>query len=218
MNPFRRRFALLAFLAFSLMGTGLFRPAAAQEITRVEEDWRVRVVQPDAEITAPQFTAVMVPDGTDDSTYFSVEFNHSSWPEFDHGGMQLQVWRFDEFEAASDRMNENTLGTHEESIAWTQYAERDGTSLVVGLSELHSHTLGSGFDAHTARLVLPNYGGDLSRYDHRHSLELSAVGFSSNRVAYMSLVEVRTYSGDELVQRITVDKNVNRGQSSASEE
>ncbi len=211
MTRSRRRVAFSALMTLSLSWLGGACPAQSQQITRVEEDWRVRIVQPDSEITAPQFTAVMVPDGSDESTYFSVEFNHSTSPDFEHGGMQLQVWRDDQFEDSTGRLSENTLGTHDENISWTQYAEVSGTDLTLGVSSFKSSTLDGEFDPETAKVVLYDFGGNLGNYNFNQSLDSSAVGFSGNRVGYMYLIQVRAYSGNQLVQTIDVQQDVKKG-------
>lgn len=200
----------LAGTVWSLLLLGTL-PVVAQDITRVEEDWIIRVVDPDTDLTAPQFTTVMTPDSTDPSTYFTLEFNHSTTPEFQPGGLQLQAWQGDALHDASDRLSEQSLDTDNEDTRWTQFMEMDGGSVVFGISSLSSQTWG---DVNPAdyRLSMPAWSGDdLNDYQYNDTTEYSAVGYAGNRVAWMYLLEVRMYSGDTLVQRVVVNRNVNRG-------
>ncbi len=183
--------------------------AEGQQITRVEEDWQVRVIDPDANAYAPQFTTVMTPDRHDSSTYFTMEFNHSTAPEFQSGGMQLQAWRDDFLYESTDRLTEEILDANNEKVSWTQFMQIDGNDLVFGLANLNSSTFGQ-VDVQAARLTIMNYGsGNLNDYQIANTTRDSAVGFAGNRVAYMSLREVRVYSGSQLMHAWQVNENVN---------
>jgi hypothetical protein len=188
--------------------TGALPLSAQQPVTRVEEDWVLRANDPDAALTAPQFTTVMTPDQTEPSTYFTLEFNHSTSPEFQPGGIQLQAWRGDEQEDVSDRLSDSSLDIDSETIHWTQFMEIQGSDLVFGMSSLTSTTW-SDVDV-SPRVVLTGYGqSSLNDYQHSDSSGYSTVGYSGNRVAWMYLVRVRLYSGNQLVQTIEINQNVN---------
>ena len=187
-----------------------------QSLTRIEEDWAVAIVEPNSEITAPQFTAVMTPDHNDQSTYFTVEFNHSTSPEFMAGGIQLQTWTDNSQDDASPRLNNQTLSVNDERIRWTQYMEIKEQGLEFGLSSLNSSTWNSQSLENAKLTVFSTPLSNLNDYRISDSVNSSGVGYSANRVENMILVEVRAYAGDQLVQRIEVNQNLRNGNGGGS--
>ena len=200
-------FAMVAVLGGADIAFGQEGPA----LTRIEEDWVVAIVEPNSEITAPQFTSVMTPDHNDQTTYFTVEFNHSTSPEFTAGGIQLQTWTDDTQDDASPRLSNNTLSVNDEKIRWTQYMEIKGENLEFGLSSLHSSTW-HGQDLSNANLTVHSTPlSSLNNYRISNSVDSSGVGYSANRVENMILLEVRVYAGNQLVERTEVNQNLRNG-------
>lgn len=181
-----------------------------QVVTRIEEDWVVEVVDPDDGLTAPQFTSVMTPDQDDPSSYFTIEFNHSTDGDFVGGGLQLQAWQSDALAEASDRLSEEVLRNNDERIFWTQYMETSSAGIEFGLSSLSSRTWND-VDLSEAKLVVASSSvSNLNHYRLVDSTSGSGVGYAANRVGDMILIEVRAYAGDQLVQRVEVNHYLKR--------
>jgi hypothetical protein len=210
MSPNFRNYVRNSFFLLAFFLPGLANIACGQDITRVEEDWVTEIIDPNREVTAPQFTSVMTPDQNDQSTYFTVEFNHSTSPEFVGGGLQLQTWANDALVDASPRLNERTLDNNDERVSWTQYMEVKDGAVEFGLSRLQSSTWNQ-VDLATAKVTGSGAShGTLNNYHIYDSTTGSGVGFASNRVGNMILLEVRAYSGDQLVQQVQVNNYVKR--------
>ena len=86
-------YALLGLLiAVSTIQLAALSVEANQTIDRIEEDWELVVTSPDAGTTAPQVTCVISPTGNLSSTHATIELNHHTQPEYEDGGVHLQVW------------------------------------------------------------------------------------------------------------------------------
>src|SRR5437868_1130563 len=90
------RFILYTFPAVLFMGIVLVAaaPAAAESsrVVAVEEHWELQLGQPDADRSAPQTTMVISPTGDLTGTHFLFTLNHSTVPNYQPGGMQVQAW------------------------------------------------------------------------------------------------------------------------------
>ncbi len=205
------QFSVVVAMVSLLGSSGAVLGQDVQGLTRIEEDWVVAIVEPDSEITAPQFTSVMTPDHNDPATYFTVEFNHSTSPEFTPGGIQLQTWTNDAQDDASPRLTNRSLDERDERIRWTQYLEIKNDNLEFGLSGFRSRTW-NGLALDEAKLtVFASALQNLNNYRIVDSAASSGVGYSANRVESMILVRVRTYSGNQLLETIEVNKNLLNG-------
>lgn len=213
-----KRFLQFRLFAFSLIAAvsplfvstaGFGQDEERPDITRVEEDWVVQVVEPDASIAAPQFTSVMTPNQADATTYFTVEFNHSTASDFQPGGLQLQSWGNDQFIEATPRLIEDPLDNSDENILWTQYMQVVDGQVRFGLKAMSSKTWQ---DANVTEAVLSSGESvtDLNNYRIVDSADGSGVGFADNRVGNMVLLEVRLYSGNTLVEQHVLNRFIKR--------
>lgn len=210
------RYSVVFAMVSVFGGTDIAFGQQGQSLTRIEEDWAVAIVEPNSEITAPQFTSVMTPDHTDQTTYFTIEFNHSTSPEFTAGGIQLQTWANDTQEFASPRLTNKMLSVNDEKIRWTQYMEIKGEYVEFGLSSLQSSTWNDQ-DLSDAKLTVHSTPlSNLNNYRISNSVDSSGIGYSANRVGNMILVEVRVYAGNELVQTIQVNRDLRNGNGGSS--
>ena len=64
-------------------------------VMRVEEDWELIVANPDANSTAPQVTTTLSPTGSSQTLLGAFDLNHRSRPDFQPGGLQVQIWNGD---------------------------------------------------------------------------------------------------------------------------
>lgn len=71
-------------------------------IVGVRTDWEIQFSTLNRKTTTPQIIAVMSPDGTVNGDYMILELNHSSLPSYSKGGLQIQIWNYDQEQTWSD--------------------------------------------------------------------------------------------------------------------
>jgi hypothetical protein len=197
----RRSAVLLAALAVCVGWTG-HAPAeeGSSTITRVEEDWRIVVDQPDLETTSPQITVVCSPDGDLVGPYAVFELNYQNLPEFAAGGLQLQSWVNDQSVRVVPHERVNSLATPGEELTFTMSLATVDGDLVMSVTNGQSTTWGA-FGQGNSLSLRDSFGvSDLNAYTSAASLKYSKPGFGGNRVRELTLVEVRYYSGEQLVR------------------
>lgn len=211
MHPFRYRAPLRIGPLICALGLLLSVFAhgedASQPITRVEEDWQLKIGVPSPEENAPQVFVVTSPTGDRDSVHAMFEINHVTLPDYFDGGLQLQMWNADEPISMRHHPNLRSLATPNEQVNFTvsmqvsegqlTYCVKDGTSSTWGDFGGDSLTL-----SRATELV------DLSAYSSAKSVEFSRVGFAAHRVKSFSLNKVRYYSGDTLVRTESSSQSV----------
>jgi len=167
-------------------------------IVAVEEDWELVVGEPDADTLAPQVTVVMSPVGDPDVLYAALDINHHSQFEFSSGGLQLQVWGYDEAMATAESNSNSKLSADSEKITWTQRMSIDhgdlNFSILNGQSSTWNSFGGNGELSLTVGTSLENLNG----YNPDVSVQNSGIGLASNRVKSLGIKKVRviTASGD----------------------
>jgi hypothetical protein len=124
------------------------------------------------------------------------ELNHRNLPEFEAGGMQVQLWE-GEWPLQSRKFpHDGILSNDGESIMWTQALElsdnRVTFEVIDGSSQTWGNFGGQGYLRASRTLILDNLNG----YDSDISVAHSGVGFAANRVDALVLREVRRYTAD----------------------
>lgn len=180
-------------------------------IDRVQEDWSLVVATPDLVGVGPQITTCMSPV-TDDSTAFvAFNMNYRDSPSFRAGGLQLQVCSDGRVSSTSTQKTEQ-LATANESITWTQQISLSSGKLKYEVLEGKSTTWGRfGQGYGDLSIDFTTTVKDLNAYRPDTSLAKSGVTWQSNRVSSMALVQVRYYSGDQLVATDTKSRPVDLG-------
>lgn len=180
----------------------------AMTITRVEEDWRIVVDQPDLETTSPQITVVCSPDGDLVGPYAVFELNYQNLPEFAAGGLQLQSWVNDQSVRAIPHERVNSLSTPGEEITFTFSLATAEGEMVMQVSNGQSTTWGT-FGQGNSLLLRDSLGvSNLNAYSSAASLKYSKPGFGGNRVREMTLLRVRYYAGETLVRTDDTPRSV----------
>jgi hypothetical protein len=172
---------------------GAFAAEGSGHVVRVEEDWELAVGEPDAACQAPQVTTIMAPRGSLDGRYFAFDLNHQSLPEFRGGGMQTQVWNFDEPALSQNYPNCDTLQHDSETVTWTQRMSLSDGVLTLDIVNGASSTWGS-FGGSDLQISTATGVENLNGYDPAVTVANSGVGFASNRVHWLKLKAVRYYS------------------------
>ncbi|MCO6439265.1 MAG: hypothetical protein J5J06_19410 [Phycisphaerae bacterium] len=204
-----RRYACRGLLAALVLATLTVGPVPTQAtapdpVVRVEEDWELVLNEPDGSLTTPQFHTVMSPVGDLDSVYTQVTWNYRELPEFDAGGVEMQIWEGDDY-VYERSFASVSLSTEAETIRWTQNLELDGGELVFTITDGTSTTWGSfGYPSHNMQVRYAESLPNLNGYRTSVSQANSVVTFGGNRVDRLVLKEVRriTQSGAVLVVHV----------------
>lgn len=162
-------------------------------LREVQEDWELVVDTPDPNSSGPQVTCSISPHAEDDSLYAAFELNHRTLPEFERGGMQLQVWSGKYNLANNPFPQHQPMSTAGETVTWTMSMKLAGENLTFEVLNGDSSTWGKfggqGFLRSTQLCDLAN----LNSYSPEDTIESSGVGFASNRVRSLTLKAVRYY-------------------------
>lgn len=76
--------------------------APIDPIVGIRTDWEIKFSTLNRKSTTPQIIAVLSPDGTVNGDYMILELNHSSLPSYSKGGLQIQIWNYDQEQTWSD--------------------------------------------------------------------------------------------------------------------
>jgi hypothetical protein len=190
-------------------------PAWAQSASRIlsiEEHWSLKIGEPEPDRSSPQTSMVMSPTGDLDGPYFLFTLNHRTVPQYEPGGMQVQLWDGD---AAVDEQvgaAEGPLSVPNEEIRWVQRLEIDGGALKFQVLNGTSQTWGPFGGNGVLKLAVPTTLTELNSYRPAVSLSESEVGYAGNRVVSLSLDKLvwRTEDGQvhELNAPIDIDTDI----------
>lgn len=167
---------------------------------RVEEDWVLVVATPDAAANGPQITTSMSPSG--DVTvgpFVAFDLNYREYPSYTQGGMQVQVWSGSNLLSTSTQ-GSNQLNTPNETITWTQFQSLQAGTVTYGINNGQSQTWGKfGQGNGLLNVTFPSTLSSLAGYSPDVSVSHSGATWESNHVSSLSLVQVRYYSGGQLI-------------------
>ncbi len=174
-------------------------PTTDFPVIRVEEDWRVEIGSPAPEDHAPQIVTVLSPVGNLEREHSVFELNHTTYPDYAPGGMQLQCWQRDWLSGYGSTPHKQKLYHHNELILFTSSMEIDDDVLEFqiknGISMTWSAFGGNGYLKTRRHTTLD----DLSGYSPDVSVANSRVAFASHRVKKLVLSRIRYYSQEGLV-------------------
>jgi hypothetical protein len=177
--------------------TGQTSAALTPYVVRIEEDWSLKVNQPNASLSCPQVSTQMAPNPSG-TQFYQFHVNSQDVPQFVQGGLQLQAWNGSTTLAVLTGSNTATMATANELVTWTQYLQRHDTGgLTFGITAAASQTWGdfSGakFYVTGADIVLDNYRAD-------YSVQNSGATYGVNLVSSLVLVQTRVYYSDGSVK------------------
>jgi hypothetical protein len=204
---------LAAFLSASvLVSLATVRAQApAPIVDQVQEDWKLVVATPDQAAVGPQITTCMSPVSDDSSPFVAFDMNYREFPSFTAGGLQIQVW------SGQDVLTTSTLGTaqfstSDEVVTWTQQMTLGGGKITYDIENGQSTTWGRFGQGNGNLSVTYNTTlNDLNLYSPEISASKSGVSWQSNHVTSMTLVQVRYYSGGQLVATDTTPRSITLG-------
>lgn len=191
-----RSFSCVPFLALGLAflaGAALPEEASAQP-TYIEEDWEVVIGAPDPDAHAPQIIVAMSSTDRLEDVHAIFEINHATLPNYQAGGMGLQIWSSGTNLAHMTHPLSGVLSTEDEVIRFTmsqrisngvikfEVKNGSGTTWTTGTWGIGGFNL----QVSTSQDSLPNYTPEAS-------VKFSKVGFAKHRVKKFALKEVRKY-------------------------
>jgi hypothetical protein len=185
--------------------------AQSTRVVRVEEHWELRLAQPDADFSAPQTTMVISPQSELEGVHFQFTLNHVTAPQYQPGGLQVQLWDGDQLLDESTAHSDGTLHHDEEVIRWTQRVSLESETLTFEVLDGESETWGAFGGEELALSVATSLTG-LNGYRPGISLTESQVGYAENRVASLTLTKLVWVTEDgevhELNAPIAVDTSL----------
>jgi len=206
-----RKLTVLLFMATAM---GLTLGASSQTQTtpppdRIEEDWQVVLGTPATETNCPQLLTSMSPTGSATDPYGVFKLNYRDRPSYQAGGLSLQVWQDKQFQSNSDQGTAQCT-TANETVTWTQRMSLSGGSLNYKVLSGNSTTWGQfGVNATDLAVNTSSSLSDLSGYTPAKSVEKAGATYGADRVASMTLLQVRYYQGSTLLSTDTTARQVN---------
>lgn len=204
------RIALLGLIAlavgnlFSASAYGQENPSA---ITRVEEDWELRINTPDPLQDSPQVSTWMSPVGQLDGFHFGFDLNHAQHAGYEGGGFQTKAMRGSSLiDEHIGKAGEN-LRHAGEVVRWTQFIAILDSEVVFAIKNGTSSSWGN-FGGPDTLVRVPQRLDNLNSYNPETSCKASGIGFASNRVASLRLVRVRLYTQQGLPQQIELNREL----------
>jgi hypothetical protein len=161
----------------------------SSRVVHVEEHWELRLGQPDQERSAPQTTMVVSPDGELDGVHFLFTLNHSSAPDYQPGGVQVQAWDGDQLLDNAVGEEVGPLAYQEEVVRWVQRLRLDDGTLSFQILAGESETWGS-FGGDDLSLSAATSLTSLNGYKPGVSITESQVNYAENRVDSLILTKL----------------------------
>jgi len=147
-------------------------------------------------------------DATDTSPFCTFSLNYQDFPEFSPGGLQAKIIQGDQT-LASSKQATGQLQTTGETITWTQRLSLSGGNLNYKITAGQSTTWGPFGTTDTQLAVTtPTPVASLDNYSPDASVANSGPSFGDNRLATMTLLQVRYYQGQTLLSTDTTSRKV----------
>ena len=167
-------------------------------IDRVEEDWQLVIQSTDVPSAGPQITTTMCPGPLQDHPDVNFNLNYRGGPQFLPGGLQIEVFDGQDVLTTTASRNE-PLATDGETITWTQRLYLSAGTVSYQVQSGKSTTWGN-FGTNELSVAFTSSLTDLTGYSPEISISKSGVGWQSNHVTSMQLIQARYYSGDTLIK------------------
>lgn len=203
-----RWLALPAVAGAIILAGAVQAQAPASDVYRVEEDWELVLLTPDANVNGPQVTCVISPATINDA-YAAFDVNYHTQPDYSAGGLQMHVWDPVDPMAYCNFPDIGMLKTAGETITWTQNMWLSGSVLSFQVTNGQSQTWGAFGGTGSVLLSVNTSLANLNAYDSNVSLANSGVSFATNLVSSLTLTAVRWYDvNGNLIQQNTTPQVV----------
>jgi hypothetical protein len=166
----------------------------------VEEHWELQLGQPDADLSAPQTTMVISPDGDLDGVHFLFTLNHATIPDYQPGGMQVQLWDGETLVDAA-AAGCGPLRHDAEVVRWVQRVSLEDETIKFQILNGQSETWDT-FGGDSLTLSDHTSLTSLNGYKPGFSLSESQVSYAENRVASLTLTKLVWVTDDGQVHEL----------------
>lgn len=180
--------------------------AETSVIYKIEEDWELVINEPDPVTISPQITFFTSPSSSE-SNYFQLQMNYAADELFSAGGFHVAAVDGDQIIDEARSVTRRVLASHNDHIRWTSaMAVINGTAFYA-VKNGHGNEWGN-FGGPEYLVKMPSHNAtDLSQYHPQQSLDAVDIGFGANRVASLTLVEVRVYYIDGTSVTVPVNRS-----------
>ncbi len=184
---------------------------AAQDVVYVEEDWVVEITEPDPASHAPQIITAMSSTNRLEDVHAIFEINHATLPDYQAGGMSLQIWSSDTNLEYMVHPYKGTLYNNNEVITYTMTMRIGDGRIRFEVKDGESTTWGGNWGIGGFYRTVPTAQSSLPYYSPETSVKFSKVGFAKHRVRKFALKESRTYdAAGNLISRDTTERIVHQ--------
>ena len=194
-----------------VLGATMSASAQSPKIVQIDEHWEMVVGEPDTQLSSPQATMIMSPQGNLDGQYFLFTINHRSVPSYEPGGMQVQLWNGNET-ADAESFSAGPLDQSSDVIEWVQRLKVENGTLSFEVVDGTSDSWGSFGGSGSLAFATPTSLEDLNGYRPAVSLGESQVGYAGNRVQRLLLKKLVWLTDDgethELQAPIDIDADL----------
>ncbi|MGD9632320.1 MAG: hypothetical protein AB7G28_17605 [Pirellulales bacterium] len=189
----------------------LLAASVSAQIVQIEEHWELAIGEPDAAVSAPQATMVMSPSGTLDGQYFLFTVNCRNVPDYEPGGVQVQLWNGDEA-VDTESWGDSVLDQANDTISWVARLKVEDGTLSFEIADGSSSAWGNFGDSGNLAISTPTSLEKLNGYRPQVSIGESQVGYAGNRVQRLLLTKLRWQTADgewhELDAPIDIDADL----------
>lgn len=197
-------------LAAAVLLLGLMHVPATGQVpfVRIEEDWELQVLHPDAQLDAPQVTIAQLPGGYSHDLLLQLSVNYGASPSFSRGGYQLRAALGDTEISRSRQLENEVLTIPSETLTWTLFIQEDPQGLYFGVINGQSQSWG----AFGGEAIFVPYSASgltsLAAYHPQNSVNNSEISYAANRVGKLRLTKVRAYSAQGPLGEWTLNADV----------
>lgn len=189
--------AFIACITAALSGRSFGEEPA--DIVRVEEDWILEILNPDAEESSPQLITAMSSTDRLADVHALFEINHRTLPEFRDGGVGIQLWSGDTNLDVRPAPFYSELATPGETITFTMRLEITDGRVEFSVPHANSPTWGN-FGGHGyLKTGASTTQTSLSLYSPAVSVKNSRVGFAKHRVKRYGILRTRYYTHNNVL-------------------
>jgi hypothetical protein len=185
-------FPSLSIALAVIAGAALTETASAQP-TYIEEDWVVEIGVPDPAGHAPQIITAMSSTDRLEDVHALFELNHATLPNYQAGGMGLQIWSSETNLAYMQHPLQGALHHQNEVITYTMTQKVSNGVIRFEVKNGNSSTWGNNWGIGGFYLQVPTSQTAVANYSPETSVKFSKVSFAKHRVKKFALKESRLY-------------------------
>jgi hypothetical protein len=170
----------------------------------IEQDWKVELlVMPDGNrLTSPLFvSSFSIPLV---SALFQCTWNHRDVPLLEEGGIQLQVYKWDDLLDEQEILTppwREKLNIDDELITWTQRLAIVGMDYRFTIKNISSKTWGEIAGPYTIKRTFLVWVPPLELYNFQEIADNSGIVMGGNRFKRMTILQTRFYDGNGILLR-----------------